>query len=290
MTSSITPAPITTPSNDKNSIDVKYGYADSEIASTKKKSVYGVRVSSLQDTLRKSVARMNNLDNKNKNKNNKNNGDDGERNEEEEIVVQAVNNLVSTAKINRMLKIIIVVSVCVTAIALVGCVFGATIAIARLSKQTEIDSITGIMYSKESNSDHSHLTTMKTEDVVIYSDMTDTSILDMTNEKLKTLKEILLPNGDVKFQVKGYARSKDNTQIGLLVQGGTIIYDKEGLASATGDAKILLDLAYYGSVQEVNPQESEDNVFGHRRYLATGCSGGQSGSGSGGSNENRGSF
>ena len=44
-------------------------------------------------------------------------------------------------------------------------------------------------------------------------------------------------------------RAKDNTEIGLLVERGTIIYDIDGSASATGDAKILLDLAY-GEEQE----------------------------------------
>jgi len=248
MTSSSIPAPAPTPTNDK-SIDVTYGYGDTETSTKEKRttSVYGLRVSSMQETLCKS---------------------------------EAVNSLVSTIKVNRTLTAVIVICLCILVMLLVGCLIGATIAIARLTKQTEIDSITGIMYSKESNSDHSHQTTMKTEDVVIYSD--NTNIMDMTNEELMTLKEILLPNSNVKFQVKGYARGKDNTEIGLLVQGGTIIYDNEGLASATGDAKILLDLAY--GVQEV-PQKS--NVFDHRRYLATGCSGTQVGQGSGASNNNR---
>jgi len=269
MTSSTTPTP--TPTNDKN-IDVNYGYEDNETASTKKKripSVHGLRVSSLDETLRKSVAKMN-LDKK----------DDGKLDEEE--IVQAVNSLVATIRINRTLKVAITVCLCVFAMLLVGCVFGATIAIARLTKQTDIDSITGIMYSKESNSDHSHQTTMKTEDVVIYSDITN--MMDMTNEELKTLKEVLLPNDDVKFQINGYARGRDNTEIGLFVQGGTIIYDNEGLASATGDAKILLDLAY-GSVQE---GQEEDGSGLRRRYLATGCGGSKKGTSSGASNTSRG--
>lgn len=129
---------------------------------------------------------------------------------------------------------------------LIGGVSGGAIAVAHLTittnQLTEVDALMGIMYSKESNDDHSHITIMKTEDVVIYSDTTD--IVDMTNDELMNLTEILLNDGDVKFQIKGYARSKDNTQIGLLVQGGTIIYDNQGLESATGDAKVLLDLAY----------------------------------------------
>jgi len=296
MTSSINSTP-TTPTKDKN-ITVNFGsYVDTEMVSTKKKTttgVYGLRVSSLQETLRKSVAKMN------KDKN----GEGGElkfnNEEEEEVIVQAAvdnNSLVSTTTRvnNRTVKVVIVGSLCVFLMLLVGCVFGASIAIARLTKEIEIDSLTGIMYSKESNnSDHSHQTTMKTEDVVIYSNMDTNTIINMTNEELKTLKEILLPKGDVKFQIQGYARGKDNTEIGLLVQGGTIIYDNEGLASATGDAKILLDLAYYGSVQEAaQDQEEEDGIELRRRYLATGCSGvtqvGQGSSG-GASNNNRSSY
>jgi len=175
---------------------------------------------------------------------------------------------------------VIVVSLCAVVGLLIGGVSGASIAIAHLTTNnqlTEVDALTGIMYSKESDNDHSHLTTMKTEDVVIYSDTTN--IIDMSNEELKTLKEIILTDGDVKFQIKGYARGKDNTQIGLLVQGGTIIYDTEGLASATGDARILLDLAY-------GVQEDEDGIE-LRRYLAHGCSNSDTQVGQGASNENR---
>jgi len=175
---------------------------------------------------------------------------------------------------------VIVVSLCAVVGLLIGGVSGASIAISHLttnSQLTEVDALTGIMYSKESDNDHSHLTTMKTEDVVFYSDTTN--IIDMTNEELKTLKEIILTDGDVKFQIKGYARGKDNTQIGLLVQGGTIIYDTEGLASATGDARILLDLAY-------GVQEDEDGIE-LRRYLAHGCSNSDTQVGQGNSNDNR---
>jgi len=157
---------------------------------------------------------------------------------------------------------IVVGSLCAVVVLLIGGISGASIAVAHLTvnnQLTEVDALTGIMYSKESNDDHSHLTTMKTEDVLIYSDTTN--IIDMTNDQLRVLKEIILVDGDIKFQIKGYARSKDNTQIGLLVQGGTIIYENEGLASATGDAKVLLDLAY----------GVEEDLFNARRQLSHGC-------------------
>merc|ERR1712166_731061 len=97
---------------------------------------------------------------------------------------------------------------------------------------------------------------MKTEDVVIYN--RTTKIAEMTNDELRVLKEILLMSGDLKFQVKGYARGSvanggDGKQVKLLVEGGTITYDLEGVVSATGDAQELLDFAY--SVEDVDTDE-----------------------------------
>lgn len=235
----------TNPTNDKN-LEVNYGYGVTEVPSFPKKpspKSHSLRLSSLPESLRASVVKMN-LDK----------SGDGELNEEE--IVNVVDTLASTTKVNKTLKLV-VGGLCVFAVLLVGCVFGATIAAARLTKQTDIDPITGIMYSKDASNNHSHLTTMKTEDVVIYADKT--KIIDMTNDQLKNLKEILMTNGDIKFQIKGYARGQGNNSIGLLVEGGTIVYDLEGFSSATGDAKVLLDLAY-------GTQEDE---VGLRRYLSS---------------------
>merc|ERR1711957_292136 len=105
----------------------------------------------------------------------------------------------------------------------------------------------------------------KTEDVVIYSN--SRNIADMTNDELRLLKEILLTTGDVKFQIKGYARGKDGEEVKLLVEGGTITYDVEGIASATGDAK--------------EAEEGTPNVRRGRRYLQSTQSTTGTGSGSG---------
>jgi hypothetical protein len=163
---------------------------------------------------------------------------DGELDSEE--IVLAVDKLASKSRDNGGLKKIIY-GLCIFAVLLVGCIFGATIAAARLAKDTEVDSASGIMYAKGSHE------TMKTEDVMIYSSATN--IIDMSNEELNVLKVILLTDGDVKFQIKGYARSMntdndDDQQVKLLVEGGTITYDNAGIASATGDAQELLEFAY----------------------------------------------
>ena len=124
------------------------------------------------------------------------------------------------------------------ALLLTGCVFGATIAAARLAKKKTIDASSGIMYAKGS------CNTIKTEDVNL--NMENSNIALMTNDELDNLKQILLMEGDVKFQIKGYARAPNGLEaVKLLVEGGTITYDSTGLiADATGDAKELLEFAF----------------------------------------------
>jgi len=55
---------------------------------------------------------------------------------------------------------------CAVVVLLIGGVSGGTIAVAHLTittnQLTEVDALMGIMYSKESNDDHSHITIMKT--------------------------------------------------------------------------------------------------------------------------------
>jgi len=191
-----------------------------------------IRVSSLPIGLRQSVATLK-LDL------------DGDGALDEEEIVMAVSNLATTTKDNKGLKKL-VWTLCVFSVLLIACVFGASIAAARLAKDTEVDPSNGIMYAKGGNHE-----VLKTEDVIIYSNTTN--IADMSNAELNLLKVILLSGGDVKFQIKGYARSvsmdtdtdtNDDQQVKLLVEGGTITYDNAGIASATGDAQELLEFAY----------------------------------------------
>jgi len=247
--------------NNSSTSSINYGYGDPEDVvpkmnsknNSKRKDSGGFRVSSLPAGLRDSVAKMK-LDK---------NGD-GELDNEE--IGQVVDNLAATHKVNKTLKMM-VLGLCVFAVLLVACVFGASIAAARLSKDTDVDSLTGIMYAKSSNGDETHSTIMKTEAVVFQSvSVSSNTIMEKSNTQLKTLKEILLAGNDDKFQIKGYARAKDGTYITLLVEGGTIVFDINGLASATGDAKILLDSAF-GEQQE--GEEVEEVGGGQRRYLAS---------------------
>merc|ERR1711865_827481 len=87
-------------------------------------------------------------------------------------------------------------------------------------------------------------------------------IADMTNAQLDLLTAILPGTSGVKFQVKGYARSgagtgttvdaaaaddDDEREVKLLVEGGTITYDSQGvITEASGNAETLLTFAYGG--------------------------------------------
>merc|ERR1711865_831061 len=88
-------------------------------------------------------------------------------------------------------------------------------------------------------------------------------IADMTNAQLDLLTAILPGTSGVKFQVKGYARSgagtgtgttmdaaaaaADEREVKLLVEGGTITYDSQGvITEASGNAEKLLTFAYGG--------------------------------------------
>merc|ERR1712070_309071 len=198
---------------------------------------------------------------------------------DQEELVQVVDTLAVTRKMNRALKWM-VAGLSTFAIILVLCVFGATIVATRLTKDTEVDPVSGIAFTKFGRDDHSHTTTMKTEDVIIYSELTNP--LDMTNDELNNMKVLLLSDGNVKFQIKGYARSEDDSELVLLVEGGKIYYGEKGLLTATGDAKEMLDLAYGSSI---------DHTDDRHRYLPAGCNGnGNNSVGSGQNTQGRGSF
>ena len=141
-----------------------------------------------------------------------------------------------TKKDNKNLRYS-VVGLVVALILLICCVFGASITAARLSKDTSVDPSSGVMYSKGAG------TTIKTEAVEILKN--GVTIVDMTNKELKVLKHVILDGGSIEFAVRGYARSVENNQVGLIVEGGSLLYGEEGLVNATGVADTMLTLAAY---------------------------------------------
>merc|ERR1712194_760708 len=131
-------------------------------------------------------------------------------------IIMAVEHLAAKTKANTSLKKIVYV-LCGFSVVLVAALFGASIAAARLAKDTSIDPVTGIMYAKDSDS------IMKTEEAKFRRSM---NFALLSNQELDNLIDFRLTGGDVKFQVKGYARN-------------------------TGDAERLLTFAY-GNITEAD--------------------------------------
>lgn len=169
------------------------------------------------------------------------------------------------------------------------------------SSTLDIDSHTGIAYAHDGN-EHPVL---KTEDVIFYSDNMD--IVNMSNDELKVLKEILLDDDNVKFIVKGFGRGyNDDTEGGggdpvvhIIVEGGTLTWDADGIVDASGDTvNLILDAAFPPPTTSTTPQEEvqvykedgsselEEGVRRRRRRLPSAC--GHNGrTGSGSSNRSR---
>merc|ERR1711933_267254 len=87
---------------------------------------------------------------------------------------------------------------------------------------------------------------MKTSDAVYYEEGASVGL--MSNEQLRTLKEIYLEEGSLRFQVKGHARDSNDNVI-LLVEGGSITYDSDGIIDVRGDAKYMFE-AMYGPLDD----------------------------------------
>jgi len=217
--------------------------------SSRKSKKESIRVSSFPLKLQQDIAKMNlDVD------------QNGELGEQE--ITLAIDNLITTSKYNRHLKMLVCFLV-VFSMLLIACIFGATIAAARLSEQTTIDPMNGIMYAKGTHE------TMKTEEVKIYAG--DANIAAMTNDELDALKDIVLSDGDVKFRINGYARAPAANDDGvsggvkLLVDSGTITYGPDGyIVDSTGNAQELLRYAYPPDYDDVDDDQQ-------RRKLASSC-------------------
>ena len=153
-----------------------------------------------------------------------------------EDVATVISDLDKRKKINRLLRKAVVASV-VACFLLIAGVFGASITAARLSQDIAVSHDNGFAYVKGTNSD-----VMRTGDAVIYEEAA--SVGQMTNEELVALREIILEEGSLRFQVKGHARDPLTDDVVLLVEGGSITYDEGGIIDARGDAKYMLETVY----------------------------------------------
>mmetsp|Transcript_42522 Transcript_42522/g.43293 ORF Transcript_42522/g.43293 Transcript_42522/m.43293 type:complete len:390 (-) Transcript_42522:195-1364(-) len=191
-----------------------------------------IRISGLSHQLRQSVKELH-LD------------VDGDGELDTDEILSAVKHLTTQTKTQSSLRKI-VCALCTFLVLLVACVFASTLTAARLVIDTAIDPTSGIMYAntRGGDGDNTH-TIMKTALVALSS--TATTVAQMTNEDLTVLQAILIggSTAGVKFQVTGYARSDTEKElVRILVEGGTLTYDRHGITAATGTAKVLLTFAY----------------------------------------------
>jgi len=172
-------------------------------------------------------------------------------------LTKLIESLVRSNKNNKNLRQWITVLV-IFSIVLTGGVFGVSIAAARLSKDTTVDPVTGMMYVKGSDSlIQTESVDMAVKEGIMYDKESDSplqvapvsyyeqdlDVVGMDNEELRALTAISLWEGAVEFTVRGYARSLINKQVSLFVEGGSILYDEAGLLSATGTADTALAFA-----------------------------------------------
>jgi len=116
---------------------------------------------------------------------------------------------------------------------LIGVVFlliaaniGISVAVARLTRQLNVDPVTGMAIIPGSDN-----VVMKTS-TALYIDE-DVSVHTVSVDFLLALKTIELNDGNISFDVKGFARMSDETI--FLVEGGSLIFDINGLKNVTGD-------------------------------------------------------
>lgn len=211
----------------------------------KNQKLSGIDVNALPSNLRTAVDELN-LDR------------DGDGRLDTQEIIMAVEHLAAKTKANTSLKKIVWL-LCGFSVFLVAALFGASIAAARLAKDTEVDPLSGIAYAK--GSAHS---IMKTEEAKFVHDI---RVAKLSNKELDGLKGIIMTSGDVKFQVKGYARSGtiNGNQVMILVEGGTITYDTEGIMDASGDAERLLTFAYGDFTEVEAPAEAPAEAPTSRR-------------------------
>jgi len=175
----------------------------------------GLRVSKLPKDIQAEVGRLN-LDK----------DADGKINSGElrDMIVE----LLSTKKDMKSLRKVTIV-LAIYGIFLTFAIFGVSIAAARLAKDTTIDAETGNLMVKGSKDGQLIHTSP------VSYDHQDLSIVALNNKELSGLTKINLRDGDVEFAVKGFARSLINETVVIFVEGGSLIFDINGLKDVTGD-------------------------------------------------------
>jgi len=173
----------------------------------------------------------------------------------------AITSLQKKATQNRNLKKTIVAFVVVVVAFMIGAVFAATITAARLSQVMTVNPENGFAYTKGST----NKAVLKTSPAIEFTQ--GTLVGEMSNKELRSLREIILMEGNLRFVVKGHSRDIINDTVLLIVEGGTITYDRDHLVSSTGNAKMIFE-ATFGA--DAHVEGSDDN-----RRLWCACGEGQ---------------
>jgi len=109
---------------------------------------------------------------------------------------------------------------------LIAANIGTSVAVARLTRQLIVDPVTGMATIPGSDD-----VVMKTSEA--RNKYTNVIFHSIPTEVLSLVKVVEFNNGDISFDVKGYARMSNETM--FLVEGGTLIFDINGLKNITGD-------------------------------------------------------
>jgi len=119
-------------------------------------------------------------------------------------------------------------------VVLIAANIGISVAVARLTRQLNVDPVTGMATIAGSDD-----VVMKTS-IAQYKEE-DFSFHNAPIEYLSAVKTVEFNDGNVSFDVKGYARMSNETI--LLIEGGALIFDIIGLKNITGEAPTQMMLS-----------------------------------------------
>ncbi|OEU14930.1 hypothetical protein FRACYDRAFT_241487 [Fragilariopsis cylindrus CCMP1102] len=109
---------------------------------------------------------------------------------------------------------------------------GLTYGIVKANEQVRVDPLTGITTTTGGG----NAVIMKTAPALVVRK--DTSVHNVTIADLNALEKIVFFDGTISFNVMGFARKEDETVI--LVQGGSLTFNMDGLFNHTGVEPALL--------------------------------------------------
>jgi len=219
-----------------NTIDEDNAHDYGKGAPNTNKVVSGIRVSALPKHIRASAYELD-----------KNH--DGALGADE--IADALSELDKKERTNRTLKVT-VFGIIVLCVLLIATIFGASMAAIALTRDITIDHDNGFAYVKGSQD------VMKTSEAIIFED--GISIPDMSNDELVDLKMLILDDGNIRFDVKGFARNENDDTIILLTEGGSLTYNFEGIIHSTGQARALLE-AIFGEEIHVEGSEGQRTLW-----------------------------